>query len=560
MKTIKNSFLFFCAALTNLMCVFSLASQTSKDSISFYYKSITKITDVETTTKAFDFFEKKTVQALLENDTIKAAYYSELITLGQFKMGFLYESESTAIKTLSLLDAVKNNPKTIAPRRRLLNQLGMLYRKLDDYDNSNRFYSEALALNDNDLTTQLAITNNIANNFADQGFFKKATTELDKYYNKVIDLKNSNIKATYLDNIGYYQSKINHPDGIKNMRNALKIRLSLKDLTGLFSSYRHLSLYYLDKGHKEKALKYSQKAKAISDTLNSPIFQREALTLGLRLETNPNFEKYITLNNSIEKENLSRENKFAAIKYNINEKEKIINENKLKIKAGELQKEKQKKLKLIYLFSGLFVLTASIFLLLFFRLKHKKEKIKQVHDTEKRISKKVHDEVANDLYQVMTKLQFKNRANTDVLDNLEDIYNKTRDISKENSPIDVAANYGELLQDLLLSYKTNSITIIARNISKINWNAISEIKKTTLYRVLQELMTNMRKHSNATMVALLFHQDKNNVVLEYKDNGQGCNLKKNTGLRNAENRIASINGTITFESQPNKGFKVKIKI
>ena len=59
-----------------------------------------------------------------------------------------------------------------------------------------------------------------------------------------------------------------------------------------------------------------------------------------------------------------------------------------------------------------------------------------------KISKKVHDEVANDVYHVMTKLETNASVKEDVLEYLEGIYNRTRDISKENSTIDVDEDFG----------------------------------------------------------------------------------------------------------------------
>jgi signal transduction histidine kinase len=160
----------------------------------------------------------------------------------------------------------------------------------------------------------------------------------------------------------------------------------------------------------------------------------------------------------------------------------------------------------------------------------------------------------------MTKLQSDEISNDYILDDLEQVYNKTRDISKENSMIDVQENYHEILKELLLSYKNDQINVIVHNISKINWDSLSDLKKITLFRILQELMTNMRKHSKASLVALSFKTSGNKIVIDYKDNGIGCNLVKHNGLHNTENRMASINGTITFETETGKGFKVQITI
>ena len=217
------------------------------------------------------------------------------------------------------------------------------------------------------------------------------------------------------------------------------------------------------------------------------------------------------------------------------------------------QKEKTKKQQYQFIVVLLSVIGVSLFFLL--KIKHRKEKLLEIYTTETRISKKVHDEVANDVYQVMTKLQGDIIVKEDVLDDLEQIYTKTRDISKENSAIDVAQDFKELLTDLLLSYKSDQVNVVTKGLSVIEWEVLSDIKKTTVYRILQELMTNMKKHSEATIVVLVFIQKNKKIEISYKDNGVGSVLKKQNGLQNVENRIQSINGTITFDSEINQGFK-----
>lgn len=93
----------------------------------------------------------------------------------------------------------------------------------------------------------------------------------------------------------------------------------------------------------------------------------------------------------------------------------------------------------------------------------------------------------------------------------------------------------------------------------IPWEKLSVNKKQVLYRVLQELMTNMKKHSQANLVAINFQHNKK-LIVSYKDNGKGTMLKKGTGLNHTENRMASIKGSITFETAPLKGFKAIIRI
>src|SRR5690606_24860068 len=98
---------------------------------------------------------------------------------------------------------------------------------------------------------------------------------------------------------------------------------------------------------------------------------------------------------------------------------------------------------------------------------------------EARISKKVHDEVANDVYQLMAKVQGSVGDKEALLDDLENIYNKTRDISKENSAIEIGDDFSEQLNDLLLIYQTDTIAISTRNLANLDWDIIPKIKKET---------------------------------------------------------------------------------
>lgn len=534
-------------------------AKQSQDSTDIYYNAIREFKDVHETTKAFDYFQRKANKALENNNPKEAAYNLELIAFGQYRMGFFDESEQLIIQALKLLDGIEKPSKTKAARERLFNQLGSIYRSLKDYKNSNNYFKKALSFNENPENI-IAITTNIANNFADQEAYKKAVEVLEPLYNKALTIQNVDIKVVFIDNLGYYKTKTGDHTGVDLMKMALVIRKQSQLLSGLFSSYRHLALFHLDRGQHATSRLYIDSLQNIGNKIGTPSYQLEALKLKLNLDDNPDLTSYLELKEQIATDHFLRENKFAAIRYNVAEKEKELLEKEQELKISELEKEKEKNLKLFYLAVGVLVLFISAFTLVILRVKHRKDKVKQVYLTEARISKKVHDEVANDVYQVMSRLQNSTIVNEEILDDLEAIYSKTRDISKENSTIDLNENYLSIIKDLLLGFRNNSVNIITKGISQVPWKQIDDIKKITLYRVLQELMVNMKKHSGASNVVLSFNFENNKIQISYSDNGQGCQLLKGTGIQNMENRIQSINGTITFESESGRGFKSKITV
>jgi len=113
----------------------------------------------------------------------------------------------------------------------------------------------------------------------------------------------------------------------------------------------------------------------------------------------------------------------------------------------------------------------------------------------------------------------------------------------------------------LSEYNSGDRKIILGGLNELDWIEVSDEKKVATYRVLQELMVNMRKHSGATIVVIRFESAGNQIRISYTDNGSGMatgRVSFKNGLANVENRINAINGTITFESGTEKGLKILI--
>ena len=147
-----------------------------------------------------------------------------------------------------------------------------------------------------------------------------------------------------------------------------------------------------------------------------------------------------------------------------------------------------------------------------------------------------------------------------LLDNLDKIYTRTRNISRENSPIGTGDSYEMELKEMLSGFSSSRVQVIVKDISTIPWDKIAEEQKIALYRVLQELLVNMKKHSQGTFVVLRFEMNTKALLVHYSDNGIGMphpNPSKN-GLHNVENRIRTIGGSIIFDTSSSKGLKIKL--
>ncbi|MEH7225106.1 PAS domain-containing sensor histidine kinase [Bacillus sp. JJ1566] len=88
-------------------------------------------------------------------------------------------------------------------------------------------------------------------------------------------------------------------------------------------------------------------------------------------------------------------------------------------------------------------------------------------------------------------------------------------------------------------------------------------KETTIYRVVQEALTNIAKYANVSDAVVKIHEAESEVAVEVIDNGQGFtgNEKGNgVGLFSMEERARGIGGTIMLHSEPGQGTTLKLEV
>jgi two-component system NarL family sensor kinase len=91
-----------------------------------------------------------------------------------------------------------------------------------------------------------------------------------------------------------------------------------------------------------------------------------------------------------------------------------------------------------------------------------------------------------------------------------------------------------------------------------------------LFRMFQEMMNNILKHSKATRVNIAVNYSiDNKFVLKVEDNGVGFDVEKKRtqtssssgiGLKSMTNRASLIGAQITVQSQPGKGTSIKVEL
>ena len=146
-----------------------------------------------------------------------------------------------------------------------------------------------------------------------------------------------------------------------------------------------------------------------------------------------------------------------------------------------------------------------------------------------RIAKKIHDEVANNMVNIMNKVQYTENPKEALLDDLEKVYLLTRDISHQNNSIETGAHFEPFLKSMLTSFNSNTTTVILKDIQKVEM-ALTILKfsqkeaSNRLEKLLMSAITNWQSKNEDADVeeANLFikeipanlSQDKENIFLE----------------------------------------------
>lgn len=186
--------------------------------------------------------------------------------------------------------------------------------------------------------------------------------------------------------------------------------------------------------------------------------------------------------------------------------------------------------------------------------------------------------IANDLHDDLGSLMANVKLHFDALkDNpspelytkannlIENAYDKIRGIAHAKNS-GVMANKG-LLKAINDIANTNSITN-KLHIQVVDYGLEQQLENSlelTIFRIIQELIANIIKHAEATeaTIHITNHDDTINLMIE--DNGKGFDTKiiskqEGMGIHNIDKRIESLGGTITIESEINKGTTVIIDI
>jgi signal transduction histidine kinase len=147
---------------------------------------------------------------------------------------------------------------------------------------------------------------------------------------------------------------------------------------------------------------------------------------------------------------------------------------------------------------------------------------------------------------------------------LQECINEIRSLSKRlSAPTLGKITIEESVTDLIESINATSKVKITHSISGFEGQLLKKEIHIGVYRILQEQLHNVLKHSEASEVFIQLKRGEDCIQLQVADNGKGFvvnKTKSGIGLMNMQTRAESLNGTFEVQSQPGKGCKVKVTL
>ncbi|MGB5005606.1 MAG: sensor histidine kinase [Ferruginibacter sp.] len=493
-------------------------------------------------------------------------------------------------KALDILD--KSND--LLKKAGVLNELGKLYRKTRDLDRSLQMYDDAFSIYKNldDEGNMATILNESGVVFEYRGDYDEAI----KRYNASLEIReklNDDVGKGYSYNFlgGVYTLQKKFTEAEKYLMKSLEIREQLKDSFSIALSHGDLGYMYKEQGQLDKATEQYNLSNAIASKMHFADLQLSNYKeLAVLAEKKGNFALALVY---YKKQSILKDSIYTGEK--LKQIEQLNAKYQAEKKEQQLQIQKAEITRKNYLLWGLAGGVALLILsaVSFYRkrrLQHKmhlqEAVMKQqdlatravIHAEEnerKRIAADLHDGVGQmmsaakmNLSAIETELPFKNEDQKLKFEKLIGLVDEScreiRSVSHQMMP-------NALLKRGLASAVREFLDKIDNRIIKINLHTeglqerMDDNTETVLYRVIQECVNNVIKHSGANNLDISLIRDGDGIAATIEDNGRGFDTTdkqkfEGIGLKNISSRVAFLKGTVDFDSSPGKGTLVAIHI
>lgn len=419
-----------------------------------------------------------------------------------------------------------------------------LYNQSEDFGKQGRYAEQQAYLikadslapfNPRDYFSESMIKLSLSNYFGEHGNLEKQ----QEYFSKAQEMI-PNVPEIATTNPVYLNAKalLEYSQGNFSTANqlaqvSLKAAQESKNMDHLIKAYRLLGKTYNDLGQSAKAFEMREKLTQYTDSIFT---SNQAAT----------FSYYQTL--------YETERKEREILTKTQEIESINQSNKAKLRIFAII---------------VFILVAiGVLIFLWKNLQHEKKKkemqsrfsqelLKNQEAERIRISKDLHDGLGQSLLLIKNKVALSKDNTTGEL--LDTAISELRAIARSLHPMQLEKlGLSKAAEHLLDQIDRETDIFVSTEIEELK-GILRKEEELQLYRILQESINNVLKHSEASALRVLFKKIEKGVELKIEDNGKGFDFSEklndfqSLGLKTLKERIASIQGSMKVNSEKGLG-------
>lgn len=478
--------------------------------------------------------------ATLIKDTVYIMTYYQGIAYQFKRLGIPEKNIQYTLKSLEIAEAINDTNSIIYFNISLFEEKQHKNR----YDHIKNL--EPLVLEYNNVNTTLVFYDTYSKYLLEIGDLNKAKTYIDKALLITVKLGSKRMALICNTTAGeVYKTLKDYENSSFYYFRALNIAKEYGFHLEEINLYKDVSQLYELKGEYKKAFKFSK--------------------------------LYINDNDSLTKKNKLKEVANATEKFESIQKDKELTSHKLKIidQENEVLKHQRSKISLIIFSVSLLLLIVIILLLSKYRQALKNKEIEKLNikneiiqlnaliegeeKERKRIAQDLHDGISGDLSAIKYKIDAftkyeltpkKHLQLKDSLNMIDQTIDQVRSISHDLAP--------PILRDMKLNKAIwQYCNRISNDDLEVNYqyfgpeDVLNANKETAIYRIIQELVNNTRKHAEASYCLVEIHVYNDSIHIMVEDDGKGIkNLENNSGLgmSNINSRVLYLNANLDIDT------------
>lgn len=197
-----------------------------------------------------------------------------------------------------------------------------------------------------------------------------------------------------------------------------------------------------------------------------------------------------------------------------------------------------------------------------------------IQEEERRhLAQELHDEMGQSISAIKAiAFSLRRSANQQVLeegvDRIENISNQISDRVRNMMGRLRPANLDELglvpaLEHMVDEWNDHHEACFCRFRATLGSVALNDDLRINIYRIIQEALTNVARHSRADSVEISLQGVDQEILLEISDNGAGfdpAQVQWGMGLSGIRERVAVLGGKVSVEAAPQQGVRIKIAL